>query len=210
MTGRSCSAAHPRLVWLFSRSREAFLIGKFPNSTPLRSHREVISVMQNWMLPHIYDYWDERVQATDRLSRALGAVPPSQRDGQLGLIRAAIARHVEALSDVTLREPHLSSRMIYTRRRTISPLGTTPSKLYLWASANPFFEAVRTRGYILSYVVDNSFEDLTRPVRFYPLWYKPTGLCYICPQHIAYSLQILEKCPMGPKTTCSSHSTPLV
>ena len=68
---------------------------------------------------------------------------------------------------------------------------------YLWASANPFFEAVRTRGFILSYVVDNSFEDLTRPVRFYPLWYKPTGLCYICPPHIAYDLPIWEK--VGPK-----------
>ena len=168
----------------------------------------MLSVMQNWMLPLCSDYWDERVQAIDRLSRALDAVPPSQRDGQVGLIRAAIARHVEALSDVQLtRAAFVVADDLYKAADRLS-YWNSALQTYLWASANPFFEAVRTRGFILSYVVDNSFEDLTRPVRFYPLWYKPTGLCYICPQHIAYSLQILQK--NGPKTTCSSHSTPLV
>jgi hypothetical protein len=153
--------------------------------------------MQNWMLPRITDYWDEQVQATDRLSRVLGAVPPSERDSQVGLIRAAIGRHVEALSDVNLtRAAFVVADDLYKTAGRLSSWDY-PLELYLGASANAFFEAVRTRGFLLSYVVDNSFEDLTRPVRLYPLWYKPTAVCYICPQHIAYSLQILEK--NGPK-----------
>ena len=153
--------------------------------------------MQNWMLPHCSDYWDERVQAIDRLSRALDAVPPSQRDGQVGLIRAAIARHVEALSDVQLtRAAFVVADDLYKAADRLS-YWDSALQTYLRASVNPFFESVRTRGFILSYVVDNSFEDLTRPVRFYPLWYKPTGLCYICPPHIAYDLPIWEK--VGPR-----------
>ena len=148
--------------------------------------------MQNWMLPRITDYWDEQVQAIDRLSRVLDAVPPSQRDGQVALIRAAIARHVSALSDVDLtRAANCVADDLY---KAVDRLSYWDHALetYLLASAGSFFEAVRTRGYILSYIVDNNFDDLTRPVRWFPMWYKPTGLCYICPQLIAYSLQILE------------------
>ena len=95
---------------------------------PLRSHREVLSVMQNWMLPLCSDYWDERVQAIDRLSRALDAVPPSQRDGQVGLIRAAIARHVEALSDVQLtRAAFVVADDLYKAADRLST-GTPPSR----------------------------------------------------------------------------------
>lgn len=153
--------------------------------------------MQNWMLPRITDYWDERVRATDRLSRVLSAVPPSQRDGQVGLIRAAIAQHVEALSDVDLTKAAFAvADDLYKTANRLS--SWTPSlELYLSATANPFFEAVRTRGFLVSYFVNNSFEDLMRPVLFYPVWYKPTGLSYICPQHIAYDLPIWEK--VGPK-----------
>jgi hypothetical protein len=151
--------------------------------------------MQNWMLPRISDYWDEQAQAIDRLSHVLDAVPPSQRDGQVGLIRAAIARHVEALSDVQLtRAAFTTADDLYKAADRLSHWDY-PLELYLWATANCFFEAVRARGFLLSYVVDNSFEDLMRPVLFYPVWYKPTGLCYICPTALAYSLPICEKLP---------------
>ena len=149
--------------------------------------RHGVGVMQNWMLPRITDDWDEQVQAIDGLSHVLDGVPPSQRDGQVALLRAAVARHVNALSDVELtRAAYCVADDLYKAADRLS-YWDYPLELYLWASANAFFEAVRARGFMLSYVVDNSFEDLTRPVRFYPLWYKPTGLCYICPQHIAYS-----------------------
>ena len=74
------------------------------------------------------DYWDERVQATDRLSRVLDAVPPSQRDGQVGLIRAAIARHVEALSDVNL------TRAAFV---VADDLYKAADRLSYWDSASP-------------------------------------------------------------------------
>jgi hypothetical protein len=170
--------------------------------------------MQNWMLPHIYDYWDERVHAIDQLSCALDAIPPSQRDARVGFIQAAIARHVEALSDVQLtRAAFVVADDLYKAADRLS-YWNYALKLYLWASARPFFEAVRTRGFTLAYVADNSFEDLMRPVLFYPVWYKAIGLSYICPERIAYYLPIWEKLPKatGLKTTrtCSSHSTPLV
>ena len=122
--------------------------------------------MQNWMLPHIYDYWDERVQAIDRLSCALDAIPSSQKDAQVGLIRAAIARHVEGLSDVQLtRATFVIADDLYKAADRLS-YPSTALQTYLWASANPYFEAVRTRGFTLSYIVDNSFVDLIRPVLF--------------------------------------------
>lgn len=57
------------MVWLFFRSRETFLIGKFSDSTPLRKpswsyqHHAELDVA-----PHLRLYWDERIQATTELS----------------------------------------------------------------------------------------------------------------------------------------------
>jgi hypothetical protein len=58
--------------------------------------------MQDWMLPRITDYWDQQVQAIDRLSRALKAVPSSDNLAKMALLRAAIVRHVGLLTDQDL------------------------------------------------------------------------------------------------------------
>ena len=141
----------------------------------------------DWMLPRISDYWDEQVQAIDQLSRLLAAVPlGAQWDNQVALIRAAIVRHVSALSDVDLtRAAFAVADDLYKALDRLSYIDHALFT-YLWASAGSFFEELHARGYLLTYVIDNSFEDLTRPIRWYPSCYCAAGLFYICPQHIAY------------------------
>jgi hypothetical protein len=79
----------------------------------------------------ITDYWDERVEAIDRLSRVLHAVSPSQKDGQVALIHAAIARHVQALSDVDL------ARAAYV---VADDLYEAADRLSSWTSRPPILE----------------------------------------------------------------------
>jgi hypothetical protein len=147
--------------------------------------------MTDWMLPHIADYWDERVQAIDRLSRVLEAVPAPEQHHQLHLIYNAVRRHVDALSDEhVVRAAVFVADDLYKAASQMS-YWDWALESYLLASAGTFFQAVRQRGFVVHYVVDNAYEDLTGPVRWFSKWYGQTGFQYVCPQHIAYADLIL-------------------
>ena len=49
-------------------------------------------VMQDWMLPHVTSYWDERVDAIERFSRLIEATPEGERAAELSALSAAVGR----------------------------------------------------------------------------------------------------------------------
>ena len=54
--------------------------------------------MQSWMLRHISDYWDQRVDAIDRLSRAFAALPKGEKETAFNAIYDSVTLHADKLS----------------------------------------------------------------------------------------------------------------
>ena len=56
------------------------------------------AIMQSWMLRHISDYWDQRVDAIDRLSRAFAALPKGEKETAFNAIYDSVTLHADKLS----------------------------------------------------------------------------------------------------------------
>jgi len=139
----------------------------------------------DWALPNITGYWDQRVRAIESLSRELKEMPQESWAAQASLIRAAVGRRVGALSDRDLMKA--ASVMADDLYKAVSQITLWDDALeqYLAASSGAFLAAVSARGFVVNYVIDNSFDDLAGPVRWFPRWFTTAELFYICPQHLA-------------------------
>ena len=141
--------------------------------------------MRDWMLPNITDYWDERVEAIERLSRVLAEVPEADRAAHLASIVAAVTRHATALSDADLVKyavPIVEDLYKAVAKRTYYD---DPLRQYLAATGGPYFHALTARGYMMHYFINNTWDRLDRPAIGFPIWFRAAGLFYICPQEIA-------------------------
>lgn len=59
---------------------------------------------------------------------------------------------------------------------------------YLAASAGTMTARLGERGFHVQYLIDNAWEDLTKPVQLLPHWYQAAGFVYACPQVVARQL----------------------
>jgi hypothetical protein len=139
----------------------------------------------DWALANITGYWDQSTRAIERLSRELKQMPAKSRAAQQSLIRAAVGRKVGALSDEDLMKA--AALMADDLYKSAAQTGFWDDALeqYLAASSGAFLAALSARGYVVNYVIDNHFEELTAPVGWYPRWFTTADLFYICPQHLA-------------------------
>jgi hypothetical protein len=142
-------------------------------------------MMPDWMLPNITDYWDERVEAIERLSRVIAEAPEAERAAQLASITAAVGRHADALPEADLVKyavPIVEDLYKAASKRSYLD---EPLLQYLAAIGSPYFQALTARGYMVHYFIDNTYERLDGPALAFPLWFDAAGLFYICPQEIA-------------------------
>ena len=59
---------------------------------------------------------------------------------------------------------------------------------YLIASAGTFAQLLAERGCLLQYLINNVWEDLTKPCRILEPWFTAAGFLYLCPQAEAEKL----------------------
>jgi hypothetical protein len=141
--------------------------------------------MQDWMLPRITDYWDQQVEAIERLSRALEGLSDVELNTQVETIAAAVKRHAAVLSDEHLRLAALVLvEDLYKSAAQTSRIDQ-PLLSYLHASGGALLDAVAARGYMLHYFIDNTWERLDGPVIGFPMLFGAAGLFYLCPQALA-------------------------
>jgi hypothetical protein len=141
--------------------------------------------MQDWMLPHITAYWDDRVDAIERFSRLIEAVPETERAAELSALNAAVVRQADALTDADLVKftvPIVEDLYKAGAKRTYLD---EPLYQYLEASCVPFFQALTARGYVVHYFIDNTYDRLDGPAIGFPWWFGAAKLFYLCPQQIA-------------------------
>jgi hypothetical protein len=145
-----------------------------------------------WMLNKITDYWDANVDAVAHGANRLEALGDSELENALAEIDAAVSEHVRVLPDGVL----LTATMIVADDlyKSACRIGYWNAWLegYLRASAGALGRCLSERGFLLQYLVDNTWEELDRPVRLFPEWYGAAGLVYVCPQVIMQMLPEYE------------------
>jgi hypothetical protein len=140
------------------------------------------------MLPKITDYWDERVHAIDTAAAELLELGDPERDRAVSEISEAVLEHVRVLPDETLLRAAVP--ILDDLYKAACAIGRWDAELgsYLDATAGTFLALMKDRGYRCQYLVDNAWEDMTRPLRLFPSWYAAAGIVYACPQNIAFEL----------------------
>ena len=66
------------------------------------------------------------------------------------------------------------------------------AKAYLKASGGTFSQQLERRGFVIHYVIDNTFErtplGMRGPLTVFPQWFPLAGFEYVCPQLAAFAL----------------------
>lgn len=140
------------------------------------------------MLPRVTDYWDERVGSIGRKANELGELDAEERAGALQQIGNAVTKHVGALPDELLVQAAIPIADDLYKAACSTVRWDASIAAYLEASAGTFWALFAKRGFVCRYLVDNAWEDLTRPLDLLPGWFKTSGLIYACPQAIAREL----------------------
>jgi len=135
-----------------------------------------------WMLPRLSDYWDFNIHALQRGADRYEALPESEWDAAGAQIAAALTEHFRAFPDNLLRGGAVSF---------VDDLYKEASATTRWGGAFPRFmydcagtisRLFAERGIHIQYLVDNEFEDMTRPLQLYSDWFRHAGFVYLCPQ----------------------------
>ena len=142
---------------------------------------ETRTVTNVWMQRKLTDYWDTAQDAIDRHAAALESLDDFELALALREIESAVAEHVRVCSDETMLMAAVPvvDDLYRWASATQQWGGTYPD--YLEASAATFFRLLRERGYMLQYLVDNCYEDLSRPLQLFEACFSRAGLTYVCP-----------------------------
>ena len=141
------------------------------------------------MLPRVTDYWDSTVGAIDALARELGSLSaPKEKETALLELADAVGEHVRVLPDNLLMTAAVAvADDLYKGACWIDRWDRDLAE-YLEVTAAVFWLSVTERGFRLQYLVDNTFDDLERPVGLFPDWFGAAGIVFACPQVVAVEL----------------------
>jgi len=149
-----------------------------------------------WMRATIADYWDASAASIEQGTRALAELEPGERENSLGDLRDAVKKHAAALSDQQLVEATVNfADNLYKSACSIGWWDDQVSD-YLEASAYVFSMTLIERGFRFQYLVDNRWDDMSRPTRLFPAWYEASGVLFTCPQVLVADLA--ERDPESP------------
>jgi len=140
-----------------------------------------------WMHARLTDYWDEQVRAVDAAARRLQALSGPRRSA-LEAITAAVTEHVRALPDEMLARAAVPFADDLYQAACSTDRWDDALADYLGASAGTMSRLLDARGFRIQYLVDNAWEDLTKPIQLFPSWYEAAGFVYTCPQAVALDL----------------------
>lgn len=147
--------------------------------------------MTDWDF-HLVDYWDQTTGAINRHVLRLIPLGEAERQAACGRIQDAVRKRVAALTDRLLLQAAVS--MVDDLYKYVNDAVLVDGALfaYLDAFARTFTAAVRERGYVIHYVVENAFSGvdflMRGPFDLFPRVFNAAGLVYVCPQQLALRL----------------------
>lgn len=147
--------------------------------------------MGDWDL-RLVDFWDQQAHAINDATMRLIKLGPPERTAACGEIRQAVLNGVAALDDSRLLRAAVS--MVDDLYKYVNDAVLMDPSLfaYLDAFGRTFTTAVRERGYVIRYVVDNQFSDvefmMLGPFDLFQKIFNAAGFVYISPQQMAWRL----------------------
>lgn len=147
--------------------------------------------MDNWDLP-LVDYWDQRTGAINQHTRRLSQLPDPERRAACNQIHDAVRKRLEGMADELLLKAAVSMVDDLYKYLNDEVLMARALLEYLNAFGRTLTQAVRNRGYVIRYVVDNQFSSvdflMLGPFDLFPKIFKTAGFVYICPQLLSLHL----------------------
>jgi hypothetical protein len=141
-----------------------------------------------WRLSSLVDYYDFNQDCPSQNCLRLAALNEQDRAIALSTVEQTVAGFSAAFDDGLL--PQVASSVVddlykYGSTSVWGPLQWD----YIRAVWGTFFSELRSRGFNLRYVVENTFPDpLQRPIELFPNLFGAAGLIYICPHELALKL----------------------
>ena len=147
--------------------------------------------MDNWDF-RLVDYWDQTTSAINRSTLRLSKLSEPERKAACGQIRDAVRMRVHDLADEQLLQAVVS--MVDDLYKYVNEEVLMAAALfeYLDAFGRTLTQAVRERGYVIRYVVENQFSGvdflMLGPFDVFPRVFNAAGFVYICPQQLSLHL----------------------
>jgi hypothetical protein len=147
--------------------------------------------MDDWDF-RLVEYWDQRTSAINRNALRLSKLGEQERTLACGQIRDAVRRRVQCLTDRQLLQAAVSMVDDLYKYVNKEVLMAAPLFAYLDAFGHTLTRAVRKRGYVIRYVVENQFSGLDflllGPFDLFPRVFDAAGFVYVCPQELGLRL----------------------
>ena len=143
------------------------------------------------MLPKLTDYWDysSTTRAVDGLATRLASLSEEEKKAALMESGAAVQEHVRVFPDKLLATAAVAVADDLYKAACWIDRWDSDLEAYLKATAAAFWASFSARGLTLHYLVDNVFEDLSRPLALFLEWFRSCGIVCVCPQAIAARVQ---------------------
>ncbi len=143
---------------------------------------------RSWMPPRITDFWDQQQDAINAAARDLEAMPSSERPEALSEIAASVEWHCEALPHELHRQ--VAVPFVEDLYRAAIDIDRWDEHLgeYLDASAGTYTRWLSANHIRLQYLINNTWDDMSRPTDLFPRWFKAAGFVFACPQLISAML----------------------
>ncbi|MDR7086851.1 hypothetical protein J2X11_001690 [Aeromicrobium panaciterrae] len=147
--------------------------------------------------PTLVAYYDARMPVVEQAATRLQALDRAEAEVAL----AHVAEHVRDLAHALPadRFDMIAVSVVDDLYKTISNAAawSEEADLYIGAVFGSFLGVAADRGRHLQYVIDNLYEDLTRPLHIFPYVFTAAGLVYACPQHSAAHLAKVDGGSVG-------------
>lgn len=148
--------------------------------------------MNDWNFSHIFQYWDQRTGAIALNSERLDQLGTAAQSNARSQIREALEAHVEALDDELLLQAAISQTDDLYKYINDEVVVRPALFYYLAAFGRTLNNAVRERGYVIEYVVENQFSGppflFRGPFGLFPKIFQAVGFVYVCPQQLAWQM----------------------
>jgi hypothetical protein len=168
-----------------------------PPNPKKRADGTVIKIIMSWVFQKISDYWDQNEDAIYRYSSEIHEFDEEKKENVYSSIQFAIETVTESFSDKTMAAEavFMTDHLYKALNRQFLFWGETTIR-YLDASIGTFLNILSKRGFLIQYLVDNSFTPsiwgMMKPMKYYSDGFNAARFIYICPQKIAYELMKID------------------
>jgi hypothetical protein len=147
--------------------------------------------LENWDF-RLVDYWNQTTSAINRNTLRLSKLSEPARTAACEQIRDAVRMCVRDLADEQLLRAVVSMVDDLYKYVNEDVLMSAALFEYLDAFGRTLTQAVRERGYVIRYVVENQFSGvdflMLGPFDVFPRVFNAAGFVYICPQQLGLQL----------------------